>query len=97
MTKKDYELVADVFADKIARHERQISELYDKGKTAEWRIEIAEKVNVEVLAIELATAFESENPKFNRKRFKTYIAEKTDERFKFWDDIYESAERAESQ
>lgn len=92
MTKKDYELIADVLADNIARHDRKIDELYDKDKK-EWSEEIACKVEVEVLAIELAVAFETENPKFNKKIFKTYLAKNVDERFKFWDGVYDQAKK----
>lgn len=59
MTKKDYELIAKVFADNTFSPDSTID--FDAGYDA-GRKHLAES---------LAYAFEDENPRFNRERFLT--------------------------
>jgi len=71
MTKKDYELIAGVFANK-ARNTRRYIEIANKQNNAQAVGMLVNEYNhYKYLAYDMATELAKTNPLFDRKRFLT--------------------------
>lgn len=83
MTKKDYDLVADVLGREIATRERWGSEYYKTDK-ARWNDELGSAMQTETIASYLGLAFKKANPKFSNTKFKVAVLKAQAKEEDFW-------------